>query len=104
MWTPTNYTSTIPSYRTEGHNNYRAHTDMWIEDGSFVRLKNIMLGYNIPTKILSKISMSNLRFYASAENLFTITQYPGLDPEKKNSSRDLYPINRSFSLGINVSF
>ena len=63
-----------------------------------------MLGYNIPTKILSKISMSNLRFYASAENLFTITQYPGLDPEKKNSSRDLYPINRSFSLGINVSF
>ena len=61
-----------------------------------------MLGYNLPKKLLSKISMTNLRIYASAENLFTVTQYP--DPEKKNSARDLYPINRSFSIGLNVSF
>ena len=54
-----------------------------------------MLGYNLPKKLLSKISMTNL---------FTVTQYPGLDPEKKNSARDLYPINRSFSIGLNVSF
>mgnify|MGYP002233361553 CR=1 FL=1 len=48
-----------------------------------------MLGYNLPKKLLSKISMTNLRIYASAENLFTVTQYPGLDPEKKNSAREL---------------
>ena len=71
---------------------------------NYLRMKNIMLGYNLPQKLLSKISMANLRIYASAENLFTVTQYPGLDPEKKNSSRDLYPINRSFSIGLNVSF
>lgn len=87
-----------------GSSTSRSDNSYWLYNMSYLRMKNIMLGYNIPTKILSKISMSNLRFYASAENLFTITQYPGLDPEKKNSSRDLYPINRSFSLGINVSF
>lgn len=87
-----------------GSSSSRSDNSYWLYNMSYLRMKNIMLGYNIPTKILSKISMSNLRIYASAENLFTITQYPGLDPEKKNSSRDLYPINRSFSLGINVSF
>lgn len=87
-----------------GSSTSRSDNSYWLYNMSYLRMKNIMLGYNIPTKILSKISMSNLRFYASAENVFTITQYPGLDPEKKNSSRDLYPINRSFSLGINVSF
>ena len=87
-----------------GSSTSRSDNSYWLYNMSYLRMKNIMLGYNISTKILSKISMSNLRFYASAENLFTITQYPGLDPEKKNSSRDLYPINRSFSLGINVSF
>lgn len=87
-----------------GSGTSRSDNSYWLYNMSYLRMKNIMLGYNIPTKILSKISMSNLRIYASAENLFTLTQYPGLDPEKKNSSRDLYPINRSFSLGINVSF
>lgn len=71
---------------------------------SYLRLKNLQLGYNFPKKWISKVYMNSLRLYASCENLFTITQYPGLDPEKSNSARDLYPINRTFSLGVNVGF
>ena len=87
-----------------GTSTDRSDNSYWLYNMNYLRMKNIMLGYNLPKKLLSKISMTNLRIYASAENLFTVTQYPGLDPEKKNSTRDLYPINRSFSIGLNVSF
>ena len=87
-----------------GTSTDRSDNSYWLYNMNYLRMKNIMLGYNLPKKLLSKISMTNLRIYASAENLFTVTQYPGLDPEKKNSARDLYPINRSFSIGLNVSF
>ena len=62
MWTPTNYTSTIPSYRTEGHNNYRAHTDMWIEDGSFVRLKKYYVRIFIPQELGIKAWIGQVPF------------------------------------------
>ena len=82
----------------------RSDNSYWLYNMSYLRLKNLQIGYNLPKRWLSKISMTNLRLYFSAENMFTLTQYPGLDPEKKNSSRDLFPINRSYSLGLNVSF
>ena len=87
-----------------GTSSDRSDNSYWLYNMNYLRMKNVMLGYNLPKRLLSKISMTNLRIYASAENLFTVTQYPGLDPEKKNSARDLYPINRSFSIGLNVSF
>ena len=71
---------------------------------SYIRLKNIQLGYNFPKNWINKIGMQNARIYLSAENLFTATKYPGLDPDKKNSARDLYPINRSYSVGVNFGF
>ena len=73
-------------------------------DMSYIRLKNIQLGYNFPKNWINKIGMQNARIYLSAENLFTATKYPGLDPDKKNSARDLYPINRSYSVGVNFGF
>lgn len=82
----------------------RSDNSYWLYNMSYLRLKNLQIGYNLPKRWLSKISMTNLRLYFSAENMFTLTQYPGLDPEKPNSSRDLFPINRSYSLGLNVSF
>lgn len=87
-----------------GSSSSRSDNAFWLYNMSYIRLKNVQLGYNVPSKLLSRISMSNLRIYLSGENLFTLTKYPGLDPEKANSARDLYPINRSFSLGVNVSF
>lgn len=82
----------------------RSDNSFWLYNMSYLRLKNLQLGYSIPKRLLAPMHMSNVRIYVSGENLFTITQYPGLDPEKANSSRDLYPINRSYAAGINVSF
>lgn len=111
MWTPTNNTSTIPSYRNEQHNNYRAHTDMWVEDGSFVRLKNIMLGYSLPKKVVSKLRLGKCRFYIAADNLLTLTKYDGYDPEVGSnglSRRGLdfgtYPISIQMRGGFQLNF
>lgn len=87
-----------------GTSTARGDNDYWLYSFNYLRLKNLQLGYNLPKKLTSKIAMSNMRIYLSAENLFTITDYPGLDPEKTSSSRDLYPINRSYSIGLNINF
>ncbi|WP_188928889.1 SusC/RagA family TonB-linked outer membrane protein [Dyadobacter endophyticus] len=88
-------------------NNYRDGGSRWLEDGSFVRLRNITLGYTVPVRHISA-----LRIYATASNLFTITKYTGLDPESSASSAqneqgiDLGtpPQPRSFQLGFNLTF
>ena len=82
----------------------------YLEDGDFLKMTNITLGYNIPVK--SSKFVKNIRAYVSADNLFCITGYDGLDPEMSNSDiwslgidwRDKYPSTRSFTFGLNVSF
>ena len=90
----------------------------YVEDGSFVRLKNLVLGYTVPKQILQKAGIANLRVYVQAENLFTITGYEGLDPETTNANisdgneSDLrrgidmggWPTLRTFALGVNFTF
>lgn len=78
-----NLNGTVPlpsSDGTKNEMNFR-NSDFYIQDGSYLRLKNIQLGYTFPKKWVNKLSVSNLRVYASATNLFTITSYDGLDPE-----------------------
>lgn len=108
-WTPTN-PSNIPS----GRNGTEILSSQFIEDGSFVTMKNIALGYNFDKNLLKKLGLSNIRLYASVENLFVITDYSGFDPEAtasvSNADADVgidyntYPINRSFTFGLNVAF
>jgi hypothetical protein len=108
-WTPTN-PSNIPS----GRNGTEILSSQFIEDGSYMTMKNIALGYNVDSKILNKIGLTSARLYASVENLFTITDYSGFDPEAtafvNNADADVgidynaYPINRSVTFGLNVTF
>ena len=79
-------------------------SDYFLQNTDYLRLKNLQVGYNFPKKWLSKISMANLRLYFSAENLFTLTGFDGLDPERPYSGNNLYPTNKSYSLGVNVNF
>lgn len=75
-----NLNGTVPlpsSDGTKNEMNFR-NSDFYIQDGSYLRLKNIQLGYTFPKKWVNKLSVSNLRVYASATNLFTITSYDGL--------------------------
>ena len=70
--------------------------------GDYVKLKNIQIGYTLPQSISRKIAMQKFRVFISAENLFTITKYPGLDPEIGTTIG--YPLMRSVSLGAQISF
>ncbi|QEC75203.1 SusC/RagA family TonB-linked outer membrane protein [Mucilaginibacter ginsenosidivorax] len=84
----------------------------WVEDGSYVRLKNITLGYNLPAGIAQRIHVSNLRIYVSGTNLITITKYKGSDPEVSSytgndaqfgSDFGTYPQSKIYNIGLNVS-
>lgn len=110
-WTGEGTSNEIPRYTwIDANNNYRV-SDLYIEDGSFVRVKNIQLGYNISPDILNFISVSNWRFYFSVENLLTLTKYTGADPEIGAISsfdigidRGIYPQARTFRFGTTISF
>lgn len=82
-------------------------SDRFIENGSYLRLKNITLGYTLPERISKKALMSSVRFYVSGQNLLTFTKYTGLDPEISSGTGDdnnVYPVSRSVTFGLNVSF
>lgn len=91
--------------------NARYSSDRWLEDGSYFRLRNIQLGYSFNETILDKVGMTGLRIYASGQNLFTITNYSGLDPDVQGNGileRGLdngnWPSSRIISLGLNIEF
>ncbi len=108
-WTPTNTDTDIPM--ASAARGYVA-SDRWVEDASYIRLKNISLGYNLPAAWLSKIRLRSARIYISSQNLLTITDYKGLDPEVayRNSNTNLgldygsYPNVRSYTIGLNIGF
>ena len=85
-----------------GGSNNRVETTFWLDDLSYLRLKNVQLGYTLPKSWLIKLGIESVRIYGSGENLTTITKFRGLDPEKIANASDAYPLNKSFSLGINI--
>ena len=105
-WTGEGTSNTVP---TLGKSDNWVCSDMYIQDGSYLRLKNITLGYTLPRNLTKKINISRLRIYARAENLFTWTKYWGFDPEIGSGSTSLgvdygvYPQARTYTLGFNIS-
>jgi hypothetical protein len=81
-------------------------SDRFVEDGSYLRVKNITLGYTLPGHLASRMKMQSARLYLSAQNLLTFTKYTGFDPEVPANGIDLnvYPVTRTISAGINISF
>lgn len=102
-WTPQNPNSTIPALSRDDVNNEKRVSTYFVEDGSFLKLRNIQLGYNLPEKVTKKLKMERLRFYLSAQNVLTIKSkdFTGVDPENPNFG---YPIPLNVTFGINVSF
>ena len=77
-------------YQSQEHN--RLFSDYWKEDASYLRLKNIQIGYRFPARMVAPLGINSLRVYASADNLFTKTDYFGAyDPEVRTTSGDVYP-------------
>lgn len=102
-WTPENpYNSIYPRLRNNANSKNNIASDAFIHNAAYLRCKNIQLGYTLPKSISQKFFVENLKIYTSIDNLFTITSFPGLDPEIAATVG--YPAVRQYSLGLNVSF
>ena len=105
-WTGPGTSNVIPRAIFNDPNKNTRVSDRFLEDGSYLRIKNITLGYNLPRNILRGAKMSSARLYVSCQNLATFTHYTGFDPEVGSNGIDLnvYPVTRTLSAGINVIF
>lgn len=95
-------TALYPRLKTSG-GVHQSNTD-YLYNASYIKLKNLQIGYTVPTRIAAKVKMSNLRVFFSGENLWTITKFPGVDPEFGGIGLGTYPLARMISAGINISF
>lgn len=109
-WTPTHTDTKVPALTVADNNNETRMSTYYVEDGSYLKLKFVKLKYDFPTAWTKKFGASNLSIFGQVENLFTITGYSGLDPELPLADYGArvdsapYPIARTFSMGINLSF
>lgn len=107
-WTGEGTSNRVPILKQGDSKNWVC-SDLYIQDGSYLRLKNITLGYTLPRHLTQKLSVSRFRVYARAENLFTWTKYWGFDPEIGSGSTSLgvdygvYPQARTYTIGFNIS-
>jgi len=113
-WSPSNPGSMIPSAYANAPTIERQSSSYYVQDGSFFRMKNLQIGYSLPADRMFQGRVSNLRIYASATNLFTITGYSGMDPEVSQYGSTgftapgvdmgVYPVPRQYLLGLSVTF
>jgi TonB-linked SusC/RagA family outer membrane protein len=104
-WSPTNTDGTYPRADDRSgtfYGNYRS--TFWLRNTSFLRLKNVQLGYNLPKSLVSKIKLGGVRVYASGFNLLTFTSLKDYDPEGNNETGYFYPQQKIYNLGVNVTF
>ncbi len=103
-WRPDNTNAEYPRLSVTGNAQNSYVSDFWKRNGAYLRLKNLTIGYTIPTRITKKANISNVRFFASGVNLFTITDFKYLDPESGNYTWAFYPQQRTFTFGLDLSF
>jgi|WetSurMetagenome_2_1015567.scaffolds.fasta_scaffold01195_6 TonB-dependent starch-binding outer membrane protein SusC len=108
-WTETNINALMPKADNSDANKW--HSDMMLFNASFVKVRQLQLGYTLPKSVIGRIKASNLRVYLSVDNAFTFTKYPGMDPEVGSSAvnsigidRGMYPICRTVLLGGSITF
>jgi hypothetical protein len=102
-WTPTNPSTTLP--RVGGQNNAVIST-FYIQDASYLRLKNLEIGYAFPTSFTQKFGVSKLRIFAGAQNILTFTKMKNFDPERARGGNtdQLTPLYKVYTFGLNLKF
>ncbi|MBN1952541.1 MAG: TonB-dependent receptor [Bacteroidales bacterium] len=116
-WTPQNQSNEFPRAAWSGATNNNRPSTRFIEDGSYGRLKNIQIGYSLPEGLRQKVRITQFRIYLSAQNLFTLTRFSGLDPEMQTSENaagegdravgidwGTYPVAKTYLIGLNITF
>ncbi len=104
-WTPQNTGSKIPALSLLNHNGEDRPSDFYYVNASYFKIRNVLLGYNLPKTIANSMKMEGLRIYVSGQNLFALKskQYTAKDPERANTF-DLWPVPTSYTIGINANF
>jgi hypothetical protein len=106
-WSPSNPNGSFPKVSDRASSAISGglfRNTFWLNDASFLRLKNVELGYSLNSGLLKKINISGVRVYASGFNLFTISKVKDYDPEGDSGSGQFYPQQRILNLGVNVKF
>ncbi|MNX38823.1 TonB dependent receptor [compost metagenome] len=105
-WTAPGTSNSMPRAVYGDPNNNNRTSSRYIEDGSYLRIKNVTLSYNIPLDMQGKKIFNYVKVYLSGQNLYTFTDYTGFDPEVSTNGIDnnVYPLTRTISLGLNVGF
>ena len=108
-WTPTNTNASRPAANNTSDHVYRS--DLMVSDGSYMRIKQIQLGYTLPKTLVQKAGIDRARVFVSLDDFFTFTKYEGLDPEAGSSNnarqgvdRGLYPIAGKVIFGVSLNF
>jgi hypothetical protein len=103
-WTPTNTNTDIPSLNAANKGS-DADSDRFLRDASYLRLRDIRIGYDVPKKFLEKTYFSGVSFYVQGQNLFTITSWTGFDAESNRSAdQGQYPTPKIYSFGLDLKF
>ena len=96
---------------TTGATNNNLFSSYFVEDASFLRIQNVQIGYTLPSKVVAKVGISKVRFYAAANNVLTFSKYRGFDPAANTGNPisggidyGFYPTPRTYSFGFNVNF
>ncbi|MBC3786851.1 SusC/RagA family TonB-linked outer membrane protein [Spirosoma utsteinense] len=112
-WTPANTNTDVPAPKSGIDNPNLFISDRFVEDGSYARIQNLNIGYNVPTAVVRRVKLNRLKVYASVQNLYTFTSYSGYDPEvgafnqnslQMNVENGRYPLPRTYTFGINAEF
>jgi len=106
-WSPSNPAGSYPRVETRSGSAVSGglyQNDFWLYNTAFLRLKNAEIGYSLPSGLLSKIKIENVRLYANGFNLLTFTKVKDFDPETSSSNAQFYPQQRIINLGVNVKF
>ncbi|MBR3292622.1 MAG: TonB-dependent receptor [Bacteroidales bacterium] len=110
-WIGEGTSNRIPRMTNANPNQNWRSSDLWVKDGSFVRLKTAQLGYTFPAKWMKVVFIKNFRVYVAGENLLTFTKYEGFDPEMASDGyttigvdRGIYPQSRTITLGASITF
>lgn len=104
-WSPDNTGAAYPRLTANSIPNNYVTSSFWVRSASYLRLKNVVLGYTIPPALTNKAKIKSARVYLSGQNLVTWTNFfPGFDPEQRDTGGEFYPIMRTYTVGLNINF
>jgi TonB-dependent starch-binding outer membrane protein SusC len=102
-WAPDNTDTDIPA--PSQYNLYSAQSSYWMHDLSYLKLKNVKLGYTVPAKLSGKLKIRELHLFVNAQNVFVLTKFPHVDPERGLKQTGIsYPVHRTISFGVDINF